>query len=404
MSTATTQPETTQPRVYVRREGAITRITLNRPRALNALTSDMFALVKAGVAAAQTDGSQAIVLDGAGDRGFCGGGDIKQLSGPGSRDILALEYSVDYAVATSQVPVIGMMDGVTMGGGIGLAGHAHHRIVTERSRLAMPEARIGIVPDVGGHKLLARAPHHLGEYLALTASEMTPADALALDFADHLVPHADLDALREALAAGEAPAAACARFATVSVPREEAISEFSVSTNTGAITTVQPHALQAAPKLQSAPLMVLAEWWGPLAAQALGENWRAVFADPAAAALRIIAALEAAAATDADHAQAAAATAVTIKAMCPTSLAVTLAQIARTRAFDFSLAEVLTDDLRVVGRLAVRPDFAEGARAQVIDKDRNPIWQPATLEGLDAHDLAGILDPALHADEPPLGL
>lgn len=396
MSTATTQPttpgpESPEPLVIVRREGAITRITLNRPRALNALTRDMFAMVGEAVAAAQHDGSQAIVLDGVGDRGFCGGGDIKQLSGEGGHEILALEYSVDYAIATSRVPVVGLMDGITMGGGIGLAGHAHHRIVTERSRLAMPEARIGIAPDIGGHRLLARAPHLLGEYLAVTSADMGPADAIALGFADLLVPASDLDELREALVAGEDPAAACQRFADPD-------------------------------RLPPAPLIDLGEWWEPLATEALGSDWRAVFARPHEAALRLVSALEQAA-TDleitglGDAAGISASTGTSdavskaagqalaaIREVCPTSVAVTLAQIARTRAFDFTLAEVLIDDLRVLGRLAPRPDFAEGVRAQLIDKDQNPAWQPATLEELDARELDAILDPRLGPDESPLVL
>lgn len=399
MSTASTQPAPPppapeEPLVIVRREGAITRITLNRPRAVNALTRDMFAMIEAGVAAAQTDGSRAIVLDGAGDRGFCGGGDIKQLSGEGGHDILALEYRVDHAIATSRVPVVGFMDGITMGGGIGLAGHAHHRIVTERSRLAMPEARIGIAPDVGGHRLLARAPHRLGEYLAVTSAEMGPADAIALDFADVLVHARDLDALREALAAGEDPPAACARFADPLAPDLVAQS----------------------------PILTVGQWWAPIADQALGEDWRAVFANPRAAALRLIALLEQTADAeeiegrgdaaelagssnaDDERAKAAGRAAGVIREMCPTSVAITLAQIARTRAFDFTLAEVLIDDLRVLGRLAPRPDFKEGVRAQVIDKDRTPVWEPATLEELDEAELVAILDPRLREDETPLGL
>lgn len=391
---ATATPDTTEPLVLVRREGAITRITLNRPRALNALTRDMFEMILEAIDAAQTDDSQAIVLDGAGDRGFCGGGDIKQISGPAGHEILALEYRVDHAVASSRIPVIGFMDGITMGGGIGLTGHAHHRIVTERSRLAMPEARIGIVPDVGGHRLLAKAPHMLGEYLATTAAEMGPLDAIALGFADELVPAASLKVLREALAAGEDPAAACARFADT----------------------------EARYRAASAPLLDIGSWWGPLAQEALGDDWRAVFAAPREAALRLLTALDAVAGTkqvegqgdavslagstrqDVLRVQAASEAARSIRSMCPTSVAVTLAQIARTRAFDFSLSEVLTDDLRVLGRIAPRPDFAEGVRAQVIDKDRNPAWWPATIEELDDAELTAILDTRLREGETPLAL
>ncbi|MFT4231845.1 MAG: enoyl-CoA hydratase/isomerase family protein, partial [Leucobacter sp.] len=202
-----------EPLVLYRREGAIARITLNRPRAINALNLEMFELIGAALEAAWRDGSAAILLDGAGERGFCGGGDIKQLSGPGGREILAVEYRVDHLIANSPIPVIGFMDGVSMGGGLGLTAYAGQRVVTERSRLAMPEVRIGIVPDVGGNLLMARAPGRLGELLAVTAGEMSAGDAIELGFADHFVPSDRLDELRAALAAGEDPGSACERFA-----------------------------------------------------------------------------------------------------------------------------------------------------------------------------------------------
>jgi enoyl-CoA hydratase len=344
-----------EPLVIARREGAITRITLNRPRAINALNLEMFGLVGDALDAAQRDGSAAILLDGAGERGFCGGGDIKEISGGDTMRILATEYRLDLALAESPVPVVGLMDGITMGGGIGIAGHARHRVVTQRSRLAMPEARIGIVPDVGGHLLLARAPGHLGELLAVTAGEMGPGDAIALGFADRFVPSERLDALGEALAGGEYPAAACARFA------------------------------EAAPRST-----VLEEWWEPIAEEALGEAHAPASEDAAGAALRVVRALEAAGERGGAEAAAAAAT---VRAMCPVSVAVTLAQIDRTRRLGLGLPEVLADDLRVLGRVAPRPDFAEGVRAQVIDKDRSPRWSPARIEDLDPSELVEILAP-----------
>lgn len=344
------------PLVIVRRDGASTRITLNRPRAINALNSEMFALLDEAVAAANADGSRVIVLDGAGERGFCGGGDIKELSSADTAAILALEYRVDWAISASRVPVVSLMDGIAMGGGIGIGGHAAHRIVTERSRLAMPEARIGIAPDVGGHLLLSRAPGRLGEYLAVTAGELGGADAVALGFADALVPAEALPELRAALAAGEEPEAVIARLAAAS-PESE--------------------------------LFGVRAWWDPIAEDALGGGAIPAAQDPAAAAARLVAALEVAAGRDAR----AAAAAETVRAMCPTSIAVTLAQLNRTRDQGLGLREVLADDLRVLGRIAPRGDFAEGVRAQVIDKDRNPRWNPARIEDLDREDLRAIVSP-----------
>lgn len=368
----------TEPLVLVRRAGAITHVTLNRPRAINALSMEMFQLLAhalrdvrseaspSGASPSAASASAAILLDGAGERGFCGGGDIKELSGKDAHRILALEYAVDHWVATAPVPVVAVMDGIAMGGGIGLGGHATHRIVTERSRLAMPEARIGIVPDVGGHLLLARAPGRLGELLAVTAGEMGAADAIALGFADFFIPSERLPELREALAAGESADAVCARLAE--------------------------------PAPGATPVRDAASWWDAIAEGALGGGPGAVAADPAAAAARLVSALEASVEPDA------VATAVTVRAMCPTSVAVTLAQLERTRALGLDLAAVLTDDLRVLGRLAPQPNFAEGVRAQVIDKDRNPSWVPATIEELDPAELAAILDPELVPGEAPLDL
>lgn len=349
-----------EPLVIARRHGAMTRITLNRPRAINALTLEMFELLGAALATAQRDGSAVILLDGAGERGFCGGGDIKEISGGDTMRILATEYRLDLALAESPVPVVSIMDGITMGGGIGVAGHVQHRVVTERSRLVMPEARIGIVPDVGGHLLLARAPGRLGEMLAATAAEMGPGDAIALGFADYFVPSQRLDALREALAGGADPGAACARFA------------------------------DPAP---SAPLLAAQAWWGAIVEAALGGSYPAASEDPAGAALRLVRALETAAGGGGAGAAEAADAAATVRAMCPVSVAVTLAQIDRTRTLGLGLAEVLADDLRVLGRVAPRPDFREGVRAQVIDKDRNPRWSPARIEDLDPVELAAILTP-----------
>ncbi|MBK0420971.1 enoyl-CoA hydratase/isomerase family protein [Leucobacter sp. CSA2] len=356
-----------EPLVLSARDGVATRITLNRPRAINALNSEMFALLDEAIAAANADGSRVIVLDGAGDRGFCGGGDVKELSSADTAAILAREYRVDWAIAASRVPVVALMDGIAMGGGIGLGGHAAHRVVTERSRLAMPEARIGIAPDVGGHLLLARAPGRLGEYLAVTAGEMSGADAVALGFADALVPSERLAELRGALAAGQEPTSAIAELAAMP---------------------------------QASPVLGVREWWDPIAEQALGADHPAASEDPAAAALRLIEALEATAAAD----QRVAAAVGTIRAMCPASIAVTLAQLDRTRREGLGLREVLSDDLRLLGRIAPRPDFAEGVRAQIIDKDRSPRWSPARIEDLNPEEFARFVNPEPVAGEPTLEL
>lgn len=342
-------------------------ITLNRPRAINALNTEMFLGVGRALSDAQSPsaGVDLVLLDGAGERGFCGGGDVKEISSGGARAVFKLEYTLDYATHVSSVPVVGIMDGITMGGGVGLTGHVAHRIVTERSRIAMPEARIGIAPDVGGHLLLANAQGRLGEYLAITASEMGAGDAIALGFADVFVPSERLDALREALAAGGDPGPVIDRFA------------------------------EAAP---APTLLGTREWFDPIADAALGKRGsRDAIVDPAAAAARLVFALES------SELEAARETARMVRAMCPVSIAVTIHQLARTRAEALDLAAVLEDDYRILSRLAELPNFAEGVRAQVIDKDRSPKWIPARLEDLDPEVLRPIFAP-LEEGQQPLGL
>ncbi|MBC9937133.1 MULTISPECIES: enoyl-CoA hydratase/isomerase family protein [unclassified Leucobacter] len=346
-------PTAAEAPVLVSRTGALTRITLNRPAVINALTVPMLHSITAGLTAAQADGSSAILLDGAGERGFCGGGDIKRMAGDGpalAEEFLRTEYRTDYAVHVSPVPVVGVMDGITMGGGIGLTGHAAIRIVTERSRLAMPEVRIGIVPDVGGHRLLARAPGRLGELLAITAGSMTAGDALALGFADYFVPSTRIGQLSQRLAAGDDPALAV-----------EALAE-------------------PAPESM---LLRAREWFDPIADEALADEHRA----PVEAAVLLLRALE-------RGGEAARETARTVRLMCPTAVVVTIAQLRHTRDEGLTLAEVLDDDLRLLPRLMQRDDFLEGVRAAVIDKDGQPGWKPARIEDVSEDRVARILAPA----------
>ena len=359
--------EVAQPQVLTSVEGALTRITLNRPRALNALNHDMVKAVYEAIQGAAQAGSNAVLLDSSDERGFCGGGDVKAMREGGIDYTMAFlhdEYRADYAVHTSRVPVVAIMHGITMGGGIGLAGHAAIRVVTETSRLAMPETRIGIVPDVGGHLPLAKAPGRLGELLAITSGSMTAGDAIALGFADFYVPYERLDALRERLVSGEDPSAAVAALAEPAPPSE---------------------------------LVAAREWFDPIADAALGEPTETL-ADAALAAQRLVEALETSAVAEAQT------TAATVREMCPTSVAVTIGEIARVRREGLGLAEVLVDDYRLLGRLCARSDFIEGVRALLIDRDNNPQWLPASLEQLEPAVVAAILDPAFADGENALEL
>lgn len=348
--------ETNDAPVLVERVGHTTHLTLNRPRAINALTSEMIEIAIDAFERAETDGSQSIIITGAGERGLCGGGDIKEMAHNGAKDaheFIEREYVLDLMTAESSIPVVGIMDGITMGGGIGLSGHAAIRIVTERSRLAMPETRIGIVPDVGGHLLLARAPGRIGEYLAVSSGHMNAGDAIALGFADHYVPSDQLEPLIAALAAEGSDRAAIdavvARFA-------EAAPESKLLTEQGWIDELFDEAL-------TGDTTDLAEW-------------------AVAAATKLVQLAE----------ERGLELATSLREVSPTSVAVTLAQIDRTRSLNLSLERVLRDDLRVLTRL-FRGDFVEGVRARVIDKDNAPAWSPARIEALDVSAIAEIINP-----------
>lgn len=357
----------TEPHVIARRDGSMSHITLNRPRALNALTTDMVVAIRAALEQAQGDGSTAVLLDGAGDRGFCGGGDVKAMVAgglSGAQAFIREEYATDLALHTSSVPVVGIMDGITMGGGIGLTGHAAVRVVTERSRLAMPETRIGIVPDVGSNALLAVSPGRLGDYLAASSASFDAGDAIELGFADYFLHRSSLEELRRRLSQGEDPATAVAALAEEPPPSK---------------------------------LNATLGWFHELADSALGSDAE-MFADPKASVVRLVSALEASARDEAR------ALAGEIRGVCPTSVVVALAQLARARAGAFTVAQSLMDDFRILGRLMVREDFPEGARAQLIDKDGQPRWNPARLEDVDEAEIARILDPNPQPDEPVLAL
>lgn len=350
------EPIIAEPLVLSRREGSLTRITLNRPRPLNALTTDMVVVIRETLRAAQEDGSTAVLLDGAGERGFCGGGDVKAMvaGGPkGAQEFLWDEYKTDYAISASKVPVVGIMDGITMGGGIGLTGHAALRVVTERSRLAMPETRIGIVPDVGSNVILASATGRLGEMLAAASASMTAGDAIALGFADFYVQSSRLEELRGRLSRGDDPGAAVADLS-----EEPPASE----------------------------LLATHDWFEEIADTALGTPEQTLI-DPQAAVLRLVSELGS---SPIDQARALASD---IRTLCPTAVIVAIGQIARTRAEGMTVAEALLGDYRVLGRMFARADFPEGARAQLIDKDGQPQWSPASLEEVDPAEIARILDP-----------
>ncbi|MDO8209618.1 enoyl-CoA hydratase/isomerase family protein [Conexibacter sp. CPCC 206217] len=212
--------------VCVAREGALGHLTLDRPRAINALTTPMVDTLDAALRAWEDDPEvRVVLLDGAGERGFCAGGDVVALrqsalsDGAAARAFWRAEYHLNARIARYPKPIVAIMDGIVMGGGIGLAGHASHRVATERLDAAMPEVSIGFAPDVGGTWLLSRAPGELGTHLALTGARVGARDALTVGLADVVVPSAALAALTEDLCEGDVYAALGRRVASLSSTR-----------------------------------------------------------------------------------------------------------------------------------------------------------------------------------------
>ena len=323
-------------------QSSLGRATLDRPEAINALDVGMVrALSDALDAWEHASDVQIVLLDGEGDRGFCAGGDVRGLrqqivdGDPGqAAAFFREEYHLNARIAEYPKPIVAIADGVTMGGGIGLAGHASVRVVTERSALAMPETRIGFTPDVGGSWLLSRAPGRLGEYLALTGATMDAADAIHAGFADHMVPFERLGDLRDALA-----------------------------------TRADPHS--------PSELVMLFDETPAGSALAAAREW----IDDAFSAETVPAIIDRLRARPED---AASATADALTALSPTALAVTLASVRAARGLP-DLRAALAQEYRLVDWFVrTQPDLVEGIRAQLVDKDRNPRWHPAAHDELPA--------------------
>lgn len=354
-------------------------VTLDRPQALNALSYEMIRELT-DVFEAWRDDSEVgvVVLDGAGERGFSAGGDIRELYGYAvdgnageAREFFRSEYRLDAMIARYPKPVVAIMDGITMGGGIGLAGHASIRIVTERSRVAMPETRIGFTPDVGGSWLLARAPGELGVHLALNSRTMDAADALHAGFADVFVPSEQLPDLIQALAERAdpgSPAEIVMLFDETPGPSALALARdwvdacYSAPTVRGIITRLRAFA-EGRPTV-SAPT------------GGASSSFPTHPLDPAASAYAAAAADE-------------------LETLSPTALTVTLESVRRARTLP-SLEDALEQEFRLVSWFIEQHDLREGIRAQVIDKDRSPRWSPSTLEGVDPELAAHVIDVQVH--------
>lgn len=304
----------------IRTAGRAGRITFTRPKALNALTHAMARAIHDALDNWRDDPAVALVIiDAEGDRAFCAGGDIAAVYHAGragdhqvGRDFFRDEYRMNAAIADFPKPIVAFMQGFVMGGGVGVGGHASHRIVGDTTRIAMPESGIGLIPDVGGTWLLGRAPGRIGEYLAMTGGRMTAGDAIHAGFADMYVPEADWPGLIAMLA------------------------------DSGDVTGLRGHPAPAA----------------TLDRRDLSAFGGRTLAD-------ITAALQEAGDDESLEA---------LRRNSPLSMAAGLAMVRAARG-DECMQQSLSREYRFTARATAESDFLEGVRAQIIDKDRKPVWR-----------------------------
>jgi enoyl-CoA hydratase len=352
MSEAAASPQAPDPEVLVSVEGAVGRLTLNRPKALGALTTTMVRLMTEALLAWRDDDAVTTVLiDHAGERGFCAGGDIRFLAdsaragGEGARHFFYTEYQLNHLLFTYPKTVIAVMDGITMGGGVGISLPARYRIATERTTFAMPETGIGLFPDVGGGWHLSRLQGATGAWLALTGARLKAPGCEVLGIATDVLPSAALPDFKARLIAD--PAAVDDLLAELDLDP----GRWEMSEHHGAIDTL----------------------FGGPTVEAIFE---ALAADSSPWAVEQLAIL---------------------KTKSPLSMKTALRQLqAGARFADF--ADNMAMEMRIGARIVMSHDFAEGVRAVIIDKDNKPAWSPDTLEGVTDAMLDAVFAP-LPADQ-----
>ncbi|MFZ0833356.1 MAG: enoyl-CoA hydratase/isomerase family protein [Mycobacterium sp.] len=322
-------------------------LTLNRPKAINSLTHSMVITMHSLLRDwADDDDVRAVVVRGAGERGLCAGGDIVAIyqsiqadGGSETRQFWHDEYVLNRYIARYPKPYTALMDGIVMGGGVGIAVHAGTRVVTDTSKVAMPEVGIGLVPDVGGTYYLSRAPGNLGLHVALTGAPFAGSDAIAMGFADHYVPHTALGDFAQAIAAD------------------------------GLDDALEKYAVAPPPSNLAAQRTWIDECYAGDTVADVVAALRGHDAGPANDAANLIA------------------------TRSPTALAVALAAVRRAAQLE-TLEDVLRQEYRVSCATLRSHDLMEGIRAQVIDKDRDPKWSPAALSAVSAADVEAFFAPA----------
>jgi len=333
--------------LIVRREGSAGIIRLNRPKAINAVTLDMFRGIEKALDQFEADPDVVLILlEGAGDRGLCAGGDIRALydssraNGDLGKILWREEYILNARIARFPKPYVAFMDGIVMGGGVGLSAHGAHRVVTERTKLAMPEVGLGFFPDVGGTWLLSHSPGEIGTYFGLTGQTMNGPDAIYARFADAVVPSGQLSVLRRLLIELR-PGAASSEIRGL-------IDDFATGEISGPVAAQQEQ---------------IDRWFSHDRMQ------------------DILAALQR------DGSEAALSTLKALNEKSPRGMVVTLALLLLARGAS-SLEECLVREYRAALEVFRSDDFREGVRAAVIDKDRSPKWSPSRVEDVTTEMLA----------------
>jgi enoyl-CoA hydratase len=329
------------PTVVSRRVGRVGHILLNRPRILNALDGAMIDLIAGALDEWRDDASvELVVIEGAGGRAFCAGGDIRAIRAASveqRHDEIAAFFTAEYAlnrdIAEYRKPYVALIDGICMGGGIGVSVHGSTRVVTEHALFAMPETGIGLFPDIGASYLLPRLKGQVGMYMALTGARMTGADAAFVGLATHFTTREVIAGLPDALA-------------------EKGI---------GALTGIE------------------IPYEAPIAAH-IAEIDRCFSADS------VLGIVERLSAEDTEWSRQ---TLITLRAMSPSSVSWTF-DLIRAGARR-SLRECLAAELALTAKVTAHPDFIEGVRAVLVDKDRQPKWSPTTLEAVDPTAIAAML-------------
>lgn len=335
--------------IHIRTQGRAGRITLDRPKALNALTWDMLRAIDAALVSWEDDPEVSlVVIDAEGERAFCSGGDLTEMyhtAKAGDFDFghrfWAEEYRLNARIKAYPKPYVALMQGYVMGGGVGVSCHGSHRVVCESTRIAMPECAVGLVPDVGGSWLLSQAPGRLGEYLGMTGARMGPGDAIGCGFADLFLPRAAWPEIVEELARSGDPSC-LAEWARAPGPTPLLDGRDRIDRLFG---------FDTAPGIAEA---VSAEGWSE-AIDPLHQN-------------------------------------------SPLSVACTLALIHTVR-YLHGVPDALAMEYRFTSRAAAEGDFIEGIRAAIIDKDRQPRWRHDSLAAVHEADVSAMLAPVAGAPD-----